>query len=326
MGGIKLKMSLWFLLLFIIVNVVGCQKEHVEEDRNIEVPNIEKLNVVSTIGMITDIVKNVGGDKIHTTGIIGEGVDPHLYKPTARDTKLLREADIIFYNGLHLEVRITGSVLDKMKDQTKAIAVTDGIDRTRLRKTSEFIGGYDPHVWHDVSLWMQVVEKIRDSLVQRDTKNAQFYRSNADNYLVQLKSLHYEMQNLSAQIPIKRRVLITTHDAFGYLGKAYGFKVRGLMGINTEDEVGIADVNDLAIYIIEKGIPTLFVETSSPPRGILSVQEAVRAKGYSVNIGGGLYSDAMGTPGTPEGTYVGMMRHNINTVVNSLQTELAFHE
>ena len=310
------------LLLIIPLFVCGCEKKNVD----VEYKATNKLNVVCTIGMITDIVENVGGDKIDITGIIGEGVDPHLYKPTARDTNVLKEADIIFYNGLHLEVRITGAVFDKMKDKTKAIAITEGIDRSQLRKTSEFIGGYDPHVWHDVSLWMKATEKVQDTLLQRDSQNAEYYRSKADSYLSQLISLHYEMQKLSSQIPIKRRVLVTTHDAFGYLGKAYGFQVRGLLGINTEDEVGIADVSDLAAYIIENGIPTMFVDTSSPPRGIFSVQAAVKAKGFKVNIGGGLFSDAMGAPGTPEGTYIGMMRHNMNTIVNMLQTELAYRE
>lgn len=305
-----------------LIIVTGCQSEKVDVEN---IPEV-KLNVVCTIGMITDIVKNVGGDKIDITGIIGEGVDPHLYKPTARDTKLLKEADLIFYNGLHLEVRITGSVLEKMEDKSKAIAVTDGIDRSQLRDASDFLGGYDPHVWHDVSLWMKVTENIRDTLQKRDSQNTEFYRINSDSYITQLQSLHYEMQKLSAQIPIKRRVLVTTHDAFGYLGKAYGFEVRGLMGINTEDEVSIADVKDLAAYIIENKIPTMFVETSSPPRGILSVQAAVKANGFNVKIGDGLFSDAMGTPGTREGTYIGMMRHNMNTIVGMLQTELAYQE
>ena len=309
-------------LLFLLLFFCGCNNE--KDD--VKPGPDRKLNVVSTIGMITDVLHNVGGDRIDVTGIIGEGIDPHLYKPTARDTKILKAADIIFYNGLHLEVRITGTVFDKMKDKTKAIAVTDGMDRKRLRETPEFIGGYDPHVWHDVSLWMVATEKIRDTLSLKDSHNAEYYRSNAKNYLAELKSLHHEVQTLSAQIPIKRRVLVTTHDAFGYLGKAYGFEVRGLIGINTEDEVSIADVRELAQYIIDNGIPTMFVETSSPPRGIMSVQAAVKANGYNVKIGGGLFSDAMGTPGTPEGTYIGMMRHNINTIASMLQTELAYKE
>lgn len=269
-----------------------------------------------------------GGDRIDVTGIIGEGVDPHLYKPTARDSIRLQNADIIFYNGLHLEVRITGTVLDKMKDKSKAVAVTDGVDQSQLRPASEFIGGYDPHVWHDVRIWMKATETVQNKLADADPKNAQYFRDNANNYLTKLQTLHDELQHLTAQIPTKQRVLVTTHDAFGYLGKTYGFEVRGLMGINTENEVGIADVNDLATFIIDRGISTLFVETSAPPHGIQAVKAAVHANGFNVKIGGILYSDAMGSPGTPEGTYIGMMRYNVDTIKNSLQTglELAYTE
>lgn len=295
----KIAKQLSPFLIFSLILFCGCTNEKVNDEHSLH----RKLNVVATIGMITDILKNVGGDRIDITGIIGEGVDPHLYKPTARDTKLLKDADIIFYNGLHLEVRITGSVFEKMKDKSKAIAVTDGIDRKDLRETSEFMGGYDPHVWHDVSLWMIATEKVRDTLSLRDSKNEEYYQSKAKKYLKELKHLHSDLQTHTAQIPEKRRVLVTTHDAFGYLGKAYGFEVRGLIGINTEDEVGIADVKELAQYIIDNAIPTMFVDTSSPPRGIMAVQSAVKANGYDVRIGGGLFSDAMGTPGTPEGTY-----------------------
>ncbi len=235
-------------------------------------------------------------------------------------------ADLIFYNGLNLEVRITGNVLNKMKDKTKAVAVTDEIDRSQLRVATEFLGGYDPHVWHDVTLWMKATEKVRDTLMNKDPKNAQYFHTNAHKYLVSLKTLHNDLLLLSAQIPIKRRVLVTTHDAFGYLGRTYGFEVRGLLGINTEDEVGIADVKDLASFIVDRRIPTMFVDTSSSSRGIKSVQDGVIAKGFKVKIGGGLYADAMGTPGTSEGTYIGMMRFNIDTIVNSLQTELAYQE
>ena len=171
---------------------------------------------------------------------------------------------------------------------------------------------------------MKATEKVRDSLSHANPKNSAYFHSNATQYLKELQSLHEDLQKLVAQIPSKRRVLVTTHDAFGYLGKAYGFEVRGLMGINTENEVGIADVRDLAKYIIDRKISTMFVETSAAPQGIHAVRDAVKAQGFDVRIGGKLYADAMGTPGTIEGTYVGMMRHNMLTIVNSLQTELAY--
>ena len=318
-----LKTSLCLLVLLLMV-AGGCQKDNTEDPANANPTTEKKLHVVATIGMITDILKNIGQDKIDVTGIVGEGVDPHLYKPTAGDVERLKDADIIFYNGLNLETKIIGAAHDKMAYNTKTVAVTAGILRSQLRTSSEFQGGYDPHVWHDVSLWMKAVERVRDTLAQADPNNAEYYRSNAKSYLAALKTLHDNLQNLAAQIPAQRRVLVTTHDAFGYLGRAYGFEVRGLQGLNTETEVGVADVRELAAFIIEHRIPAMFVETSTPPQGIEAVQAAVRAKGFEVEIGGGLFADAMGTPGTPEGTYIGLMRHNIDTIVNTLRTELAY--
>ena len=320
-----LKTSLCLLVLLLMV-AGGCQKDNSEDSANANPTTEKKLRVVATISMITDIVKNIGRDRIDVTGIVGEGVDPHLYKPTAGDVERLKDADIIFYNGLNLEMKIIGVAHDKMADKTKAVAVTAGILRPQLRTSSEFQGGYDPHVWHDASLWMKAVERVRDTLAQADPNNAEYYRSNAKNYLAALKTLHDDLQNLAAQIPAQRRVLVTTHDAFGYLGRAYGFEVRGLQGLNTETEVGVADVRELAAFIIEHRIPAMFVETSTPSQGIEAVQAAVRAKGFEVEIGGGLFADAMGTPGTPEGTYIGLMRYNINTIVSALRAELAYRK
>ena len=318
-----LKTSLCLLVLLLMV-AGGCQKDNTEAPENANPTTEEKLYVVATTSMITDILKNIGKDRINVTGIVGEGVDPHLYKPTAGDVERLKDADIIFYNGLNLEMKIIGVVLDKMVDKTKFVAVTAGTLHSQLRTSSEFQGGYDPHVWHDVSLWMQAVERVQDTLAQADPNNAEYYRSNAKNYLVALKTLHDDLQTLAAQIPAQRRVLVTTHDAFGYLGRAYGFEVRGLQGLNTETEVGVADVRELAAFIIEHRIPAMFVETSTPSQGIKAVQAAVRAKGFEVEIGGSLFADTMGTPGTPEGTYIGVMRHNIDTIVNALRAELAY--
>lgn len=318
-----LKTSLCLLVLLLMV-ASGCQKDNTETPANANSTTEKKLHLVATIGMITDILKNIGRDRIDVTGIVGEGVDPHLYKPTAGDVERLKDADIIFYNGLNLETKIIGVAHDKMADKTKAVAVTAGILRSQLRTSAEFQGGYDPHVWHDVSLWMKAAERVRDTLAQADPNNAEYYRSNAKNYLAALKTLHDDLQNLAAQIPAQRRVLVTTHDAFGYLGRAYGFEVRGLQGLNTETEVGVADVRELAAFIIEHRIPAMFVETSTPSQGIEAVQAAVRAKGFEIEIGGSLFADAMGTPGTPEGTYIGLMRHNIDTIVNALRVELAY--
>jgi len=275
------------------------------------------IRVVTTIGMITDIVQNVGGDRVNATGLMGPGIDPHLYKASEGDVARLAGADLIFYNGLHLEGKMAG-VLERMQDQVKTVAVTHDIDRAVLLAPPEFEGAYDPHLWFDVTLWMKVVERVRDTLIEVDKDSAELYRTNTKNYLAKLEELHNYVMRQAERVSPDQRVLVTAHDAFNYFGRAYGFEVRGLQGISTATEAGTADVQALVQFIAERRIPAMFVETSVPRRSIEAVQAAVKAKGFSVEIGGQLFSDAMGPSGTPEGTYIGMVRHNIDTIVASL--------
>ena len=278
-----------------------------------------KLTVVTTIGMITDIVRNVGGAHVEVIGLMGPGVDPHLYKATAGDVARLTSAKLIFYNGLHLESKM-GEILAKMTGTTKTVAVTDTVDKARLLTPPEFEGQYDPHLWFDVTLWMKAVETVRDTLTETDPGHQTAYAANAERYLAELAELHRYVKTQAEKVPSAQRVLVTAHDAFNYFGKAYGFKVRGLQGISTATEAGIADVQELATFIAERRIPAIFVESSVSSRSIEAVKAAVTAKGFNVKIGGQLFSDAMGTDGTPEGTYIGMVRHNINTIVAALTT------
>ncbi len=277
----------------------------------------DTLRVVSTIGMITDIVKNVGGKRVEVTGMMGPGVDPHLYKPTPKDVQRLGSAHIIFYNGLHLESKM-GDILAKMSGDTLAVAVTDDVERSLLLTPPEYEGLYDPHLWFDVKLWMQAVVKVRDALSEFDADNTVLYWSNAERYLAKLTELDGYVKSQVARVPSQQRVLVTAHDAFNYFGKAYGFEVRGLQGISTATEAGIADVQELATFIAERRIPAIFVESSVSSRSLEAVRAAVKSKGFEVQIGGELFSDAMGTDGTPEGTYIGMVRHNIDTIVHAL--------
>ena len=277
-----------------------------------------KLNVVATIGMIADIAKVVGGEHVEVTGLMGPGVDPHLYKASEGDVTSLQNADVIFYNGLHLEAQM-GGVLERMGDfGITTVAVTDKIDRTLLNAPPEFEGNYDPHVWFDVTLWMKAVEQVEETLIEVDPANRSDYEANAEAYLAELESLHQYVLDQANTIPAEQRILITAHDAFNYFGRAYGFEVRGLQGISTEAQAGTADVKALADFIVEKKIPAIFVESSVPQRNVEAVQAAVQAQGFNVVIGGELFSDAMGSEGTPEGTYVGMVRHNIDTIVSAL--------
>jgi manganese/zinc/iron transport system substrate-binding protein len=276
------------------------------------------IRIVTTIGMITDIVENVGGERVEAIGLMGPGIDPHLYTASEGDVTRLSQADIIFYNGLHLEAQMAG-VLERMADSgLRTIVVTEDVDRAVLLAPPEFAGAYDPHIWFDVTLWMQAVEKVRDTLVEVDPGSASAYRSRADAYLQELESLHAYVLEQAQRVPEQQRVLVTAHDAFNYFGLAYGFDVKGLQGISTETEASIADVQELAAFIADNQIRAIFVESSVPQRTIEAVQAAVQAQGFDTQIGGEIFSDAMGSPGTPEGTYIGMVRHNIDTIVNAL--------
>ncbi|MCY3741243.1 MAG: zinc ABC transporter substrate-binding protein [Candidatus Poribacteria bacterium] len=279
-----------------------------------------KFRIVTTIGMITDITKNVGGDRVEVVGLMGPGVDPHLYKASAGDVEKLDSANLIFYNGLHLESKMS-DILAKMSGDTKTVALTGAVDQSLLLTPPEFEGQYDPHLWFDVTLWMKVVGKVRDVLSEFDPDGTVMYWSNAERYLAKLAELHKYVKSETERVPPQQRVLVTAHDAFNYFGKAYGFEVRGLQGISTATEAGIADVQELATFIAERRIPAIFVESSVSSRSLEAVRAAVKSKGFDVEIGGELFSDAMGNDGTPEGTYIGMVRHNIDTIVSALTRE-----
>lgn len=280
-----------------------------------------KLNIVTTTGMIADIARNVGGEHVEVIALMGSGVDPHLYKASEGDVRRLQEADLIFYSGLHLEAQL-GEVLEKMNDfGVRTVAVTDKIDRATLLANPQYPDQYDPHVWFDVTMWMKAVEQVQETLSETDPAHKSEYEANAQTFLAQLEELHQYVLSQAATIPVEKRVIITAHDAFSYFGRAYGFEVRGLQGISTEAQAGTADVQDLANFIVENQIPAIFVESSVPQRNVEAVQAAVQAQGFDVQIGGSLFSDAMGSEGTPEGTYTGMVRHNIDTIVAALNGE-----
>lgn len=279
-----------------------------------------KIRAVATTGMIADLVQQVGGERVEVKGLMGPGVDPHLYTPTYGDREAMRSADVIFHNGLHLEGKM-GETFEQMKD--RAVAVTSGLDpKTDLRPApADFEAAHDPHVWFDVLLWMKAIEPVRARLAELDPGHAAEYQANAARYRQELAALHDYVAAQAARVPPSARVLITAHDAFYYFGHRYGFEVRGLQGISTGAEPSLRDVEELAQFIADRRIPAIFVESSVPPKTIEAVQRSVRKKGFEVRIGGELFSDALGNPGTPEGTYVGMVRHNIDTIVRALTRE-----
>ncbi len=305
------KPSVSVLVLFLLA---GCGPVTATTARSLEGKTIR---VVATTGMVADAVAHVGGERVAVEGLMGPGIDPHLYKASEGDLRRLERADVIFYSGLHLEAKL-GDVLEKIGDSRATRAVAEAIPPVRLFSPAEFKGQHDPHVWFDVELWSYAVADVRDALVELDPGSAALYRANAAAYLDELDELDRYVAAQARRVPAARRVVITAHDAFNYFGAAYGFQVRGLQGISTASEAGAGDVQGLARFIAERRIPAIFVESSVSSRTIDAVREAVRARGFDVEIGGSLYSDAMGDEGTPEGSYVGMVRHNVDTIVAGL--------
>ena len=303
------------LLMFILLSA-GCSPQDQPTSKKADFSS-RKIRVITTTGMIADAVKNVGGERVEVRALMGPGVDPHLYKASEGDVIRMADADIIFYNGLHLEGKMS-EVFEQMQRRVKTAAISDGISRDSLLSPPAFQGNYDPHIWFDVGLWMQGVKNIGQTLMVLDTASAEIYQGNASAYLQQLVELDAYVHQQASRVPVEKRVLITAHDAFNYFGRAYGFEVRGLQGISTAAEAGTADIKYLANFIVERKIPAVFVESSVPPRYIEALQAAVAARDFQVEIGGSLYSDAMGSAGTPEGTYRGMVRYNIDTIVNAL--------
>ena len=318
----KVQSALWICIVAFVFMTVGCSDS---SDSSVAVNNtsVEPYTVVCTIGMITDIVRNVAGDHAKIRGIIGEGVDPHLYKPTRGDVVALSGADVVFYNGLLLEGKMT-DVLVRVASSGKPVkAVTEAIleDADYLLEKDDDSGHTDPHVWMDVRGWIKAVEVVAETLSIFDPENGSDYRANAEQYIKKLQTLDAYAKKSIASIPESQRVLVTAHDAFNYLGRATGLTVRGIQGISTESEAGVRDLEELIDFIIEQKIPAIFVETSVSDKNVRALIEGATAKGHPLQIGGTLFSDAMGQPGAYEGTYVGMIDHNVTTITRALGGE-----
>lgn len=290
------------------------------QDRGIE--NGGRIAVATTVGMITDVVRNIGGDHVSVTGLMGPGIDPHTYKPRASDITTLGDADIIFYGGLELEGRMV-ETFEKINDgdAIRAIPVAEQIPEEMLISNSDTAYAWDPHVWFDVSLWSIAAEAIAQGLISEFPQYEESFRANLEAYRAELEELDAWIFEQVERVPEEQRVLITAHDAFTYFGRRYGFDVLGVQGVSTASEAGAADIQDLADFIVENEIRAIFVESSVPPATIEAVQAAVAAQGWAVEIGGELYADAPGQAGTPEGTYIGMVQANVSTIVNALLGE-----
>ncbi len=284
-----------------------------------------RLQILATTSILADVVGHLAGDDAAVTALMGPGVDPHLYKPTQGDLQRLTSADVVCYHGLHLEGKMS-ALFGKMKSITHVVPASGGYDPKQLRRVGTGVSTgageayyFDPHVWFDVNLWKASVAYVGQQLQAFDTTRAEDYARRTAAYLRRLDSLDAAVAAAIATIPPERRVLITAHDAFSYFGDRYDIEVRGLQGISTVAEYGVQDVSSLVGFIVERGIKAVFVESSVSPRALEAVVQGCRERGHTVRIGGTLYSDALGAPGTPTGTYIGMVDHNVRTIVEGLR-------
>lgn len=275
----------------------------------------------ATVGMISDIVAEVAGDRAEVHGIIGEGVDPHLYRPTRADVVALRQADIVFYNGLMLEGKMGDVLIQVARTGKPVYAVTEKIRESGDYVMTDEADHFDPHVWMDVAGWIRAVQVVADALSGFDAAGADTYATNAQAYIAELEKLHAYAEKVIGSIPEQQRVLVTAHDAFSYLGRAYDLEVRGIQGLSTESEAGVQDIERLVDYLVDNAIPAVFVETSVADKNVRALVEGAKARGHQLAIGGELFSDAMGEPGTYEGTYIGMIDHNVTTIARALGGE-----
>jgi manganese/zinc/iron transport system substrate-binding protein len=273
---------------------------------------VAPLRVVATVGMVADVVREVGGDRVSVTQLIGSGIDPHLYKPGRGDVNHLLAAHVIFYSGLKLEGKMTDTLERMARAGREAHAVAEAA------RDSENSRRDDPHLWMDVQRWMRVVDVIASTLSRLDPLHEETYRARAANYLERLRALDDYVRRVTASIPPDARVLVTAHDAFYYFGRAYGLDVIGIQGVSTESEAGLERINRLVDLLVERRVPAIFVETSVSDRNVRALIEGARARGHEVRIGGALFSDAMGAHGTYEGTYIGMIDHNATIIARAL--------
>lgn len=304
--------SKWLSAIIVacVLILAGCAQQ---EEHN------GKIKITATTGMIADLASEIGGEHVIVTGLMGPGTDPHLYQASQGDIRKLDQADIIFYNGLHLEGKMA-EIFEKLQKKKTTVAISENITEEQLMSNEDRgITAVDPHIWFDVKLWMSAADTVTRTLIEKDEGNRSYYEARKSAYLKELEELDQYALEQIALIPEQRRILVTAHDAFGYFGRAYGLTVTGLQGMNTMSEYGSKDVSQLRDYLVEHGIKAVFIESSVSSKSIESVIDGAKSLGHEVKIGGELFSDAMGDEGTPEGTYIGMVKHNINTLVEALK-------
>lgn len=275
----------------------------------------KKIRVVTTIGQIAEPISVIGGDRVEVQSLMGPGVDPHLYNATQGDIKKLDNGDVIFYSGLHLEGNMT-EIFEQIGKNKPVLAIADAIPKDRLLQDDT--QATDPHVWFDIDLWKTSLDSAVEELKLLSPADADYFEENKLKYFALLDELKAEAKDKLGQIPEEQRVMVTAHDAFGYFGRMHGLEVVGLQGLSTEDEIGLSDINGTIDLLLEHKVPAVFVESSVNPASINAVIEGAAKKGLDIKLGGELFSDAMGETGTTEGTYIGMYRHNVETIYHAL--------
>lgn len=307
--------SIMVTALSLFLLLTGCSSSSVDTDSG----GNHKLNIVATTTMLADLSTVIGGNRVTVDGLMGPGIDPHLYQASAGDVSLMQNADVVVYNGLHLEGKM-GEIFESLSGHgPTVICIEDGLDQSKLLAWADDSSVHDPHIWFDVSLWKEAAKTVSDGLTQADPEGKSEYDANLKSYLNELDETDTYIKNRAAELPETQHVLITAHDAFQYFGKAYGFEVRGLQGISTDAEAGTADVSDLADFIVKRQIKAIFVESSVPPKTIEALQAAVKAKDFDVAIGGELYSDSLGDDTSGADTYILTVKANIDTIVDALK-------
>lgn len=299
-------------VLGLLLLLFGCSGEGNTKDEE------KKGTVVTTTGQIADAIEEISGGHLTVTALMGPGVDPHLYKATQSDLKILDEAEVIFYNGLHLEGQML-DIFEQMAEEKTVFAVAENLDENDLLAAEGDTKLYDPHVWFELDLWKGVVEGISDKLVKEYPEFREDFEENESAYLKELDELKTYVHDRVSEVSENQRILVTAHDAFNYFGTSLGFDVRGLQGLSTDSEYGVKDVQEMVDFLVTNNIKAIFVESSVSDKAMNAVIEGAKQKGHEVVIGGELFSDAMGAKGTEEGTYLGMYKHNVDTIVDALK-------
>ncbi|MEK9796824.1 MAG: zinc ABC transporter substrate-binding protein [Alphaproteobacteria bacterium] len=276
-----------------------------------------KLDIVATTSMIADAVRQVGGDEVRVRALMGPGIDPHAYRQTRTDVAAMTRADLVFWHGLYLEAQLE-EFMHKLAQRRSVFAVAESLPQDRLLRHDNYANKYDPHVWMDPQIWTDVIAAVRDALIAARPNARATFETNAARYIAEVEILAAYAADTLRSVSKQTRYLVTAHDAFNYFGRAYGFEVIGIQGISTESEAGLHRIAELVSLLVQKNVTVVFVESSVSDRNVRALIEGAAARGQKVSIGGELFSDAMGADSTYEGSYIGMLDHNVTTIARAL--------